>query len=374
MGTITKSTIEFLESKNDFKKFGINKTFELNIDTSTIRRKKAPVDSDFSFIIKGYASTTATDRDDEIITHEAILGAKDDLLKSGSSTVLFNHNPNMPIGRTLSTEVDSKGLIVTVGISKSKDCRDIRRKIKEGILKSFSIGGRFKKVQVERDQDGRITAFKILKMELYEVSVVSVPANPEADIFAVVEKMFKVDKEKTMSKKDEQEKVDKPTEKAADTVADKKDTPPVTPSVTKEDVAKMINDAVGPIATSIKELTDKLTAKAEKPAEKPEEKKDDKSAEIPQWAKDLNDKIDKLAVVPQRKGVVEEETDEAEESETEEKVEKALVSAEDEKSVKFAKYVMNNEDEYNKLTDEEKKQAKSIYYTLYHLKVTKKEN
>ena len=371
MSTI-KSTIEYLESSGDFKKHGLKRGFVMNMKEGSIERKKALPDSGFSFTIKGYASTVDLDRDEEIITHEAILGCKNDLLKKGSNTVLYNHNSDMPIGRVLNTEVDQKGLIVEVGISAAKDCRNIRRKIREGILKAFSIGGRFKKVQVERDQDGKITAFKILKMELYEVSVVSVPANPEADIFAVVEKMFKLDKEKAMSKKDNTEKVETPTEKPAEkSQQETLTTPPV--SLTKEDVSKMIGEAITPIATAIKELTEKIVKAAEKPAEKPTEKPEEKAAEIPQWAKDLNEKIDKLSMVPQRKGVVEKETEEEDEEEVA-KPEKALISNEDEKSVKFVKFVMNNESEFNTLSAEEKVAAKSIYFSLLQKKVTKKEN
>lgn len=370
----TKSTLEFLEKSSDFKKFGLNREFTLLTKETKIKKTKSntqkAADNDmFSFEIEGYASTVDKDRQDDIITHEALIDCKDHLIQKGSSTVLYNHDYKMPIGRVLRTRVDSKGLIVRVGISKARDCKPIRIKIREGVLKSFSIGGRFKRVQVERDEEGKIVSFKVLKMELYEVSVVSVPANPEADIFEVVEKMFNLNKERTMSKKDESEKtVEKPVEK---TVESKVEAPVATPSITKEEVTKMIGDATAPILDAIKTLTEKMVA----PPAKTEEKPAEKAAEVPQWAKELNEKIDKLSLVPSRKGIVTEETEENDEvEETEEKIEKSLVSADDEKSVKFVKHVMESESDYNALTKEEQKKASAIYFALLQKKVTKKES
>jgi len=361
----TKSTLEFLDSANDFKKFGIDRKFVLKSVDMRIRKGNS---EDFSFEIEGYASTTDKDRQDDIITHEALIDCKDHLLQKGSSTVLYNHDYKMPIGRVLRTRIDSKGLIVRVGISNADDVKNVRTKIKEGVLKSFSIGGRFKRVQVERNEEGKIVSFKVLKMELFEVSVVSVPANPEADIFEVVEKMFNLNKERTMSKKEEQEKVVTPTTEKTES---KVETPVVAPSISKEDVTKMIGDATAPILEAIKTLTEKMVVPPAKTEEKPVT---EKAAEIPQWAKELTEKIDKLNLVPSRKGIVTEETEETEIEEVEEKIEKSLVSAADEKSIKFVKHVMESESSFKALTKEEQDQAKAIYFALLQKKVTKKEN
>jgi HK97 family phage prohead protease len=363
-----KTNLEFAEKNSDFKRLGINRRFNLNAKDIRIKKEKS---EDFSFEIEGYASTTDKDRDEDIITHEALLRCKDDLLKKGSSTVLYNHDYEMPIGRVLRTRVDSKGLIVRVGISNANDVKSIRVKIREGVLRSFSIGGRFKRVQVERDEEGKIISFKVLEMELFEVSVVSVPANPEADIFEVVEKMYNSNKEKAMSKTEKEKVEPVVTEKS---IEKKEDAPVIAPSITKEEVSKMIGEATSPILEAIKVLTEKTVAPPTGPTGKAEEKPVEKVAEIPQWAKDLNDKIDKLSLVPSRKGIVTEETEETEVEETEEKIEKALVSADDEKSVAFVKHVMDNTAVYSTLTKEEKAQAAAIYFVLLQKKVTKKES
>lgn len=367
MAKTSTSTLEYVEKSADFKRLGINRRFALNAKDVNIQKGAS---ENFSFEIEGYASTTGKDRQDDIITHEAILNSKDDLLQKGSSTVLFNHDSKMPIGRVLSTRVNSKGLIVRVGISNADDVKSIRTKIKERILTSFSIGGRFKRVQVERDEDGRITSFKVLEMELFEVSVVSVPANAEADIFEVVEKMFNPKKEREMSKKEE--KVE--TAPAVLSETKREDAAPVVSPLTKEDVTKMIGESATPILEAIKLLTEKMVAP---PVAPPVASPIVPPAEIPQWAKDLTAKIDKLSLVPARKGLVVEETEVEEEEEEEEetvKVEKSLVSSDDEKSVKFVKHVMDNEGAFNALSKEEQAIAKSIYLTLLQKKVTKKEN
>jgi HK97 family phage prohead protease len=357
------STLEYVEKSADFKRLGISRRFALNAKDVNIQKGAS---ENFSFEIEGYASTTGKDRQDDIITHEAILNSKDDLLQKGSSTVLFNHDSKMPIGRVLSTRVNSKGLIIRVGISNADDVKSIRTKIKERILTSFSIGGRFKRVQVERDEDGRITSFKVLEMELFEVSVVSVPANAEADIFEVVEKMFNPKKEREMSKKEEVEIV-----AVVPPVTKKEDMAPAVSPLTKEDVTKMIGESAAPILEAIKTLTEKMVAPPVTPPVVPPVAP---SVEIPQWAKDLTEKIDKLSLVPARKGLVGEETEVEEEKEETVSVEKSLVSSDDEKSVKFVKHVMDNEGAFNALSKEEQAIAKSIYLTLLQKKVTKKEN
>ena len=124
-------------------------------------------------IVYGYASTYDVDSDDVQITHDALEGAKDDLIEY--NTVLFNHNPDRPIGLIIETDVDDVGLLVKVKIS--NDESEIWKKIEEGIINKFSINGRI----VEMTQvEGLNEIFQINKLKLFEVSLVSVPANKKA--------------------------------------------------------------------------------------------------------------------------------------------------------------------------------------------------
>lgn len=126
--------------------------------------------------IEGYATTAGKDRDDEIIPVEVIQTGVDEYLKSG--TLLYEHGQDpdfarKPIGKVVSGEVDSTGFRVTATISNEW----IWEKISAGELKAFSIGGRaeWETRMMQGEEVGVAT-----KMDIYEVSVVAVPANPEA--------------------------------------------------------------------------------------------------------------------------------------------------------------------------------------------------
>lgn len=128
------------------------------------------------FHIVGYAATSDFDMQGDIITEEALRASQLDLIKN--STVLLNHDIKIPIGKVIKAEFDQHGLLIDVLISKTEP--DIIQKIKEGVLNKFSIRGevleREKKYMKEFDRVVNV----IKRMTLIEVSLVSVPANPEA--------------------------------------------------------------------------------------------------------------------------------------------------------------------------------------------------
>ena len=124
-------------------------------------------------VVVGYASTYDVDSDNTQITRQALEGAKEDLMTY--STVLFNHDMDRPIGKVIETDVDDVGLLVKIILSKEED--EIWKKIDEGIINKFSIKGRATDLSpIEGDSQ----ILQINKIELFEVSLVSVPANKEA--------------------------------------------------------------------------------------------------------------------------------------------------------------------------------------------------
>lgn len=139
-------------------------------------------DEDEDLVISGHASTNDEDRMGDIIISDAWKksGALDNYLKN--PVVLAFHDMSQPIGKTTSHEVDSKGLKITAKISKVAD--NIITLIKEGILSAFSVGFSIK----DADYDHESGIFIIKELELFEVSVVSIPANQNA-LFSV-EKNF----------------------------------------------------------------------------------------------------------------------------------------------------------------------------------------
>lgn len=134
------------------------------------------VEVEGEFHIVGYAATTDFDLQGDVITEEALADSAADLLKN--STVLLNHDLKRPIGRVTKVNFDRHGLLIDALISKTEP--EIIQKIKEGVLNKFSIRGqvleRERKFMPELDR----TVNVIRKMTLVEVSLVSVPANPEA--------------------------------------------------------------------------------------------------------------------------------------------------------------------------------------------------
>lgn len=143
-------------------------TFPLDI------KKQAEEEGEFHIV--GYAATSDFDLQGDIITDEALRSSQLDLLKN--STVLLNHDIKLPIGKVTKAEFDQHGLLIDVLISKTEP--DVIQKIKEGVLNKFSIRGqvldREKKFMPEMDRAVNV----ITRMSLVEVSLVSVPANPEA--------------------------------------------------------------------------------------------------------------------------------------------------------------------------------------------------
>ena len=139
--------------------------------TSTF--KSVEPNEDGSVNIKGYASTNDTDRAGDVIMKESWeKGGLDNF--TNNPIILFNHDYNKPIGRATSLETDEKGLKITANLSKSAG--DVTNLVKEGILRAFSVGFRVKDADYMEEGDG----YLIKDAELFEVSVVSVPANQSA--------------------------------------------------------------------------------------------------------------------------------------------------------------------------------------------------
>ena len=139
---------------------------------------KSVKDTSEERIITGYASTTDQDRQGEVVTLEAMKKAVNALL-STNSTVFYEHKHEQnPVGRILEAKVDEKGLWIKVLISSTAN--EIWTLIKEGILNKFSIGGKVKNYYKKFDKSLGKDITYITEMELYEVSVVGLPANASA--------------------------------------------------------------------------------------------------------------------------------------------------------------------------------------------------
>jgi HK97 family phage prohead protease len=147
----------------------MNKKFEINSLFDVVEKdSKSDV-----LTIKGYANTVSKDRTGDVIVKEAWeKGGMDDYLKN--PIILAFHDYSRPVGTTVDYNVTDKGLEIVAEISKAAG--EVYNLIKDGVLKTFSVGFSIKDADYDKEQD----TFFIKDLSLYEISVVSVPANQDS--------------------------------------------------------------------------------------------------------------------------------------------------------------------------------------------------
>lgn len=179
-----------------------NLAFECELDlgktyTSTEVTKHSVPPGDW--IVEGYASTSDLDAQNHIVAPEAMKMGADSLLKY--NTVLFNHDVDRPIGVVRATEATDSGLLVKVAITKTE--AKIWEQIKDGTLSKFSIRGHILDSEVYSDERTFKDILVIKAMELHEVSMVSVPANPHAKSLSwYIEKALKGNVDKPVTREE----------------------------------------------------------------------------------------------------------------------------------------------------------------------------
>ena len=162
----------------------MDKTLYLNSSFETKALKKGSK----SLKIAGYANTTAKDRSGDIVTAEAWAKGVDNYRRN--PVLLYQHKHDCPIGRVDNIRVDKKGIYVEGAVSEAAEKNHgVQTLIKDGALKSFSVGFRVKDGKYNREDDSMI----ITDVELLEISVVSVPCNQDS-LFSI-RKSFDSDEE-----------------------------------------------------------------------------------------------------------------------------------------------------------------------------------
>jgi HK97 family phage prohead protease/HK97 family phage major capsid protein len=162
----------------------MNKTLYLNSSFETKALKKGSK----SLKIAGYANTTAKDRAGDIVTAEAWAKGVENYRRN--PVLLYQHKHDCPIGRVDNIRVDKKGIYVEGAVSEAAEKNHgVQTLIKDGALKSFSVGFRVKDGKYNREDDSMI----ITDVELLEISVVSVPCNQDS-LFSI-RKSFDSDEE-----------------------------------------------------------------------------------------------------------------------------------------------------------------------------------
>lgn len=154
-------------------------------------------DEDDDLIVAGFASSGNLDYDDEIIDQESLMAAWAEYMTNPIVRYMHGKDSRHPdaIGSVLAEYTTKDGKIlksefrdgkpyIIVKLSNAPDVADIRAKVKEGILRGFSVGGRAKK-QVEFCQKRGKDINRFYVERLNEISIVDLPANKRG-IFEIV--------------------------------------------------------------------------------------------------------------------------------------------------------------------------------------------
>ena len=101
---------------------------------------------------------------------------------AGGIKMLFQHDPNEPIGTWLEVREDGRGLFVkgrlTTGVARA---REVLALMRAGALDGLSIGYR----TVRGRSDGKSGLRQLIEVDLWEISVVTFPMLPQARVSAV---------------------------------------------------------------------------------------------------------------------------------------------------------------------------------------------
>jgi HK97 family phage prohead protease len=154
---------------------GQMKTLDCHVEWDLSKMKSAGG----KITIEGYANTVDKDRVGDVVLPTAF--EKSLPVYLDNPVMLFQHDWDKVIGRVTEAKVTDKGLWVKGEVSNAKDVEDVRTKIAEGSLKTFSIG--YNEVDAVYDESRKINIVK--ELELLEISVVTIPANAAAK-FSVV--------------------------------------------------------------------------------------------------------------------------------------------------------------------------------------------
>ena len=138
---------------------------------------------DDSGIIEGYGSVFGNlDSYSDIVAPGAFAKSLEEAKASGRMpAMLWQHNPDEPIGVWVEMREDDRGLFVKGKLAETQRGKEARELIKLGALTGLSIGYTTRTYQVDRENDSRV----LTDVQLWEVSPVTFPANSEARITGV---------------------------------------------------------------------------------------------------------------------------------------------------------------------------------------------
>lgn len=153
----------------------------------TTFQAKSSEGADGELIIEGLASANTKDRDRDIIPNTVWENSKSVENYMKNPIILAHHDHSQPIGKAIELKSTPDGLSIKAKISKAAG--NVYDLISEGVMTAFSVGFSLK----DGDFDAKSGSFMITDLELYEISVVSVPANQDA-LFSISKQLEKDEK------------------------------------------------------------------------------------------------------------------------------------------------------------------------------------
>ena len=160
-------------------------------------------------VIGGYASIEMVDKQNDLITLDALNEAVGKYMKITKFRNEMTNHSNVQVGEVIpqyrdksgklwKTEVDDVGFFVVIKMREDiEKAKEVGREIRDGSLRSFSIGGQaLEKKKKTHKEYGEYN--EISKLELHEVTICEKGINPEAK-FDIL-KMEKGDKMDAITK------------------------------------------------------------------------------------------------------------------------------------------------------------------------------
>ena len=144
-----------------------------------------------NLVIGGYASIEIVDKQNDLITLEALEKAVKDFMTEKSYRNVMSNHSNVQVGEVIEQYRDTNGVLHKTGVDgvgfyvviKMRDdiekAKEINRGIRKGTLRSFSIGGQaISKRERKSEEYGEYN--EIDNLELHEVTICEKGINPEA--------------------------------------------------------------------------------------------------------------------------------------------------------------------------------------------------
>lgn len=160
----------------------LNRNSKIKVATCSVDwdLKTITKDASGNLFIEGWANTSDKDRVNDVILPSAFTDSMKEFMEN--PVLLYQHDWDKIIGNIVEFKIvdgqeeGTNGLWVKGKLSNAKDVEDVKTKIREGSLKTFSIGYN----ELDSDYDKATETNIVTKLELLEISIVTIPCNPFA--------------------------------------------------------------------------------------------------------------------------------------------------------------------------------------------------